>query len=303
MTATMDTYYARHTQELDIDDVTRQRIWADKRIAIHFPRNKDGKLRRKDNRSLDPADYPSRDKGAIRALTNLAKNGGYVCAEYYQQSDCMVGYVRPNSTIELLRGTWGSKSGYDGRKAVLKSLRLKKVKFVTPCDSQVFLIGRPRQGTIMRWRRTGETIENIVKGRRDVAALGLLSFEQQEIMCSEFMRSLAARQLGLPNLVHLLVPVGRTMKGIDICGITGTGSMVLAQVTYSDLEHCREKFDALLRYRDGKRNTLVFFCNGTELKHKDGVRILSLQSVYDSFVATPTGKLWIERAINVRRKH
>jgi len=296
----MDTYYIRHTKELDIDGATRQRIWDDRRIAIHFPRKEDGKLHSKDNQSLDPADYPRRERRAIRALGNLAKDGGYVCAEYFQHSECILGYVEPATRIELIRGGWGSIDRYPHRKAILKSLRLKKVKLISPCDSAVFLVRRPRQGTIMRWRRTGKTIENIVRGNRVVPALDLLSYEQQEIMCSEFLRSKRAEQLRAPKLVHLVLPPGRNMRCVDVCGISSTGGMIFAQVTYSDLKHCGSKFDDLLQYRDEDRNSLVFFCNGTELRHKDGVRIIPLQLVYDAFVSTSTGKLWIQQALSSR---
>jgi hypothetical protein len=296
----MDTYYIRHTDGLDIDDATRQRIWDERRIAIHFPRQRDSKLHAKDNTSLNVDDYPAHEQRSIRALINLARDGGYVCAEYFQQRECMVGYVKPGSKIELIHGTWGPNDMYAGRNAILKSLRLGKVKLISPCDSAVFLIGRPRQGTIMRWRRTGKTIQNIVKGKRAVPALELLSYEQQEIMCSEFMRSKRAEKLGLPKLVHLLLPPGRNMRSIDIWGIAATGRMVFAQVTYSELEHCASKFNDLLQYRDHNRNALVFFCNGTKLNHRDGVRIVPLQSVYDNFVSTSTGRLWIEQALSLR---
>jgi len=294
----MDTYYIRHTERLDINDATRQRLWEDRRIAIHFPEDKGGRLREHDNASLELADYPRDGRKSMRALTELAKNGGYVCAEYFRRSDCILGYVRPASTIELIRGTWGSRSGRDGREAILKSLPLEKVKLVSPSDLAVIFSARPRQGTIMRWRRAGQTVENAVEGKRAAPSLSSLSPDQQEIMCSEFLRSADAVGLGLPKLVHLLLPVGRTMKGIDICGISDSNRMVFAQVTYLRLEDCGEKLEALLQYRNADRNTLVLFCGCPQSKYKDGVNIVPLQRVYDAFVVTPTGKMWLERATN-----
>jgi hypothetical protein len=164
----MDTYFIRHTDELDIDAATRRRIWDDRRIAIHFPREKDGELHKRDNQSLDLDAYPSRERRAMRALIRLATDGGYVCAEYYQRSECLLGYIKPGSKIELLRGKWGSKNGHDGREAILKSLLLENVKLISPSKSAVILVARPRQGTIMRWKRARKTIENIVEGMRHV---------------------------------------------------------------------------------------------------------------------------------------
>jgi len=295
----VDTYYIRHTETLDIDDATRQALWDEHRIAIHYPHGKDNKLHKRDNASLALEDYPSRARRAMRSLKQLAKDGGYVCAQYFQHGECIVGYIKPASTIELTRGRWGSSNDLNGRQAILKSLRLEKVKFVNPCDSTAILVGRPRQGTIMRWRRAGQTIENIVRGKRTSPSLGDLSFDQQEIMCSEFLRSESAVQLGLPKLAHLLLPPGRTMKSIDIWGISGAGNMIFSQVTYLELEQCRTKLNALLEYKDADRNVLILFCNCLELKSEDGVTIVPLRTVYDTFVASPTGKFWIERSLSV----
>lgn len=234
----------------------------------------------------------------MRALSRLAEEGGYVCAEYFQQKQCVLGYVKPGSRIQLFHGAWGSKNGLDGRKAILKSLRLEKVKLVNPYDSAVILVGRPRHGTVMRWKRAGKIIRNIVEGKRTRPSVDLLSSDQQEIMCSEFLRSAGAARIGLPKLAHLLLPVGRTMRGIDICGINESGSALFAQVTYLDLKHCGTKLNALLQYRDNGQNTLVLFCNCAEPTNKDGVRVVPLRTVYDAFTSTTAGRLWIERATN-----
>lgn len=294
----METYFIRHTERLDIDIATRQRLWDDRRIAVHFPHGADGELHGRDNQSLDRADYPSRGRRAMRALLRLAEDGGYVCAEHFQHGGCILGYVKPASKIELIHGTWGSRNGFDGRQAILKSLRLEKAKLVSPSDSAAFLVGRPQQGTIMRWKHAAKTIENLVEERRTPPSLELLAPGQQEIMCSEFLRSESAERLGLPKLVHLLLPVGRTMRAVDICGITNSGKTVFAQVTYSDLEHCNSKLDALRQYRDQNKNELVFFCNCAQRTEKHGVKIFPLRSVYDAFTATETGKLWIEQTTN-----
>jgi hypothetical protein len=298
----MDTYYIRHTERLDIDDATRMRLWNERRIAIHFPRNRKGKLsKHRDNGSLDPADYRRHEgREAMRALKTLAKRGGYVCAEYSRHNECVLGYVSPDSQVTRIRGAWGSRHGLDGREAILKSLRLQKVKFVRPCDSASILVGRPRQGTIMRWRRAGKSVENLVKGRRAVPSLDILTPDQQEIMCSEFLRSPNASQLGVPRLAHLLLPVGRTMRDIDICGISNSGNRIFAQVTYGERgsRGYRKKMEALLKYRSPNYDAFVLFCKCRDSKSEEGVEVISLRDVYDTFAATPSGRLWMEQATN-----
>jgi len=88
------------------------------------------------------------------------------------------------------------------------------------------------------------------------------------------------------------------MRGIDICGITDSGSAIFAQVTYLDLEHCGEKLETLRQYRDGERNALVLFCDCSEATYKDGLQVFPLHKVYDAFVSSATGKLWLEWVTN-----
>jgi hypothetical protein len=229
---TMDTHFIRHSWKFDIDDATRQKVCNEQRIGLHYPHYK-GKNGRKilgsrpDNSSLDPDDYPRNGRTAMRGLTQLATDGGYVYAEYFGQAKALVGYVKPKSKIELFRGKWGTLNESEGSRAILKTIRVRKVKIVRASDHAVTLVGRPRQGTIIRWKRAGKAIENMVEGRRSLAALSDLSPDQQEILCSEFLRSRStAEQLGLPRLAHLILPVGRTMRDIDICGLGHSGEQL-----------------------------------------------------------------------------
>jgi hypothetical protein len=184
----------------------------------------------------------------MNALVELARSGGYVCAQYQGRETCLVGMIVPNSSVELLYGHWGSLHGCKDRAAVLKTLRLVRVKEVRPSESVAVLVGRPRQGTLMRWPNAGKAIENLVEGRAGQVQVADLSASQQEILCSELLRLPQARQLGLPNLVHLLLPVGRTMKDIDIYGLADAGDRLFAQVTFHFLEQAqaRLKIDRLL---------------------------------------------------------
>lgn len=296
----MDTYFIRHTERLDIDDATRDLLWRQRRIAIHYPNNKAGKLGRTDNRSLSLSDYPKKGRRPMRKLLELAENGGYVCAAYLQHAECVLGYVKPRSKIELFRGKWGTQNGLDGRVAILKSLRLKKVKMVNPAAFAVIAVGRPRQGSILQWRKAGKVIEFIVEGKRIRTTFDLLSPDQQEIMCSEFLRTNEAKKLGLSRLDHLVLPVGRTLKTIDIYGTSTKGGRVFGQVTHSTFTQSDQKLRDLRGYR-GKGNELVFFCDcdGSKPQTNDGVIVVPIRYVYERFTATPSGKQWLNAASRV----
>lgn len=293
----MNTYFVRHTEKLDIDLGTRLQLWKDRRIAIHYPQDRNGKIQSKDNPSLKPDHYQGKAKSCIKILGELAKAGGYVCAQFYQKEQLMLGIVRPDSDPKLFFGKWGAKNGRQGRTAVLKTLKLTKVKFVDPNNSAVLLVGRPQQGTIMRWHRAGKKVENLIEGRRTKLQLSDLHYTQQEILCSEFLRLSNSKSLGLPRLAHLLLPPGHTMKDIDIIGIAADGKKLLAQVTFKSLKDCRDKFKKLLPYRNPKHSHLLFFCDCGDSIIRDWVRIFPIRKAYDMFTSTSLGRLWLRDSV------
>jgi hypothetical protein len=143
----MHTYFARHTNHLLIDDTSRKRLWEECRIAVHYPENASGNLAKTDNASSRPEDYPPKSKArsVIGALKTLADEGGYVCAEHFGENQVQIGWVPPGSAIELIDGRWAPP---EDRTAVLKTIRLQKVRVLTPLESAVVLAGRPRMGTL-----------------------------------------------------------------------------------------------------------------------------------------------------------
>lgn len=66
------------------------------------------------------------------------------------------------------------------------------------------MAGRPRQGTLQRWRQAGRAIERLVDGDEGTLSpipwLDSLLPRQQEVMCSEFLASPMATDLGVPRL-------------------------------------------------------------------------------------------------------
>jgi hypothetical protein len=298
----METFFARHTLELDIDEKTRERLWEGRRIAIHFPHDKEGRLRGKDNRSLRLSDYAGSARRAMRALLTLSKNGGYMCAEHHPHQECIVGYVRPNSRVELLRGMWGSAHGLQKRKAILKSVKLEKVKIMHRRDLALILVGRPRQGTIMRWPSAKDSIENIVEGKRTKPSFDRLSPDQQEIMCSEFLRCEKFEQIGpvpYSRLAHLLLPVGRSMRDIDVCGVTMSGKNLFAQVTFHKIgsKEAKAKIATLSDYGDDGLNILILFCDCNDVLQEGPVRVIPIRWVYEYFVSTAIGQVWLDKAV------
>lgn len=291
----MTTYFSRHTQALDIDDETRKRLWEERRIAIHFPYDKRGELP-EDSSSVDPRDYAGPGHRAMKALARLAAEGGYVCAQHHGYEQVLVGRIDSGSEVELLHGKWGKVWDLEGRIAILKTLRLQKVKQVDPSDYAVILVGRPRQGTLMRWPNAGKLIENLVEAKEGEITLETLSPGQQEILCSEFLRSQDVRRFGLPCLAHLILPVGRTMKDLDLLGLATDGKRIFAQVTFAPFKQATRKIGRLSQYKSGDGSHLILFCDIDKTTVIDDVTVFPIGTVFQVFTSTDSGRLWLQYA-------
>jgi hypothetical protein len=271
---------------LDISVETRQSLWDEKIIAIHFPCDKDDQLPETDNCSLNPSDYFSNGQNALQVFQEMAEYGGYVFAEYL--NGCVVGKIEPKSNFFLFTGLWGDNQ----RQAILKALKLTQCTVVSPEKIIGTYARRPRQGTIRRWPKAAKAIEMLVKGEVGDCLWENLDFSRQETLCAEFLRLPEAAALELPMLKFLLLPVGRTLKAIDIYGLSGTGKKIFAQVTnhsYSNAE-IKPKIEALKKYSEAKTE-LILFCEVENYLREDGIHVVPLKIVFQTFEKSDLGRL------------
>ena len=276
---------------MDIDLRTREEIWASGRIAIHFPDDVGGRGIQ-DCESLESSDYSGSAKKAMKCMRQIAEFGGYVFAEYWWQNEAIIGFVPPDSQIQILSGKWGSVHGYSDRIAILKTLSLQRTKYIRPSDFAVTFVARPRQGTIMRWPRAGDVIKNAVEGISSEESLADLSPDQQETLCSEFLRSPQAVDFGLPQLAHLTLPVGRTMRDIDIIGLASDGKSLFAQVTFAREEDVKNKKKSLLRYASESNCYLLLFCNTEQIHREGNLLVVPISEIATRFRASSLGQAW-----------
>ncbi len=289
------TYFIRHSSALDLDKETLDALWSEDRIAIHFPHDEIGDIEEGDSRSLDPADYSGSGKKALKAILKLARDGGYVFATYRGRAGGKVGYVPPQSSVELISGKWGAKYNRKGREAVLKTLQLKNARNLAAEEAISLTAVQPRQGAICQWRRIGKRVASIVSGS-PATDLGSLTPDLQEVMCMEYLRTDMARKRGLPVLRHTLMPVGRTMKDIDVLGIAESGKVLSAQVTFKTLKPAGRKLQKLDPYRR-QGNDTVYFCDCKSMQEINGHIIFPLGLVFDDFcVKSQEGKEWLRVA-------
>lgn len=275
----MKSYFVRHTDKISVrrDDINE--IWDLDKVAIHFPGQ--GK---EDSKSIDPNDYNKlSDSRAIKCFAELNRNGGYVWAEYYTKDDIKIGKIKPNS-FEIFESTWSrdrrSAQARKGDKAILKALQMENVRIAKPYEAMSLRAARPRQGTIVRWKAIGNRLEHLVEKKPIDKTWDNLSPEQQETVCTEYLRSADLRECS--KLEFLLLPIGRTLKDVDIYGYTKDQREIFAQVTHykKNDKTCKQKIEKLKRYRKRKAY-LVFFCNCDDAVKEDSILFIPITEVFE----------------------
>lgn len=293
----MKTYFIRHSSKLDVDKNTIQNLWNKNLIGIHYPQNKNGKLGKRDSRSTDPNDYVGKSKSNIKILNDLAFNGGYVYSVFRDFPKVKIGIVKPNSKIQLFKGKWGKRNNLLNREAILKVVKLTKVKILSNEDSVSFNSVQPRQGTICVWSKVDRRVMNLVNGKSLTKKLNDLTPDQQEVMCMEFLRLPIAKQYSLPEITTTLTPIGRTMKDVDIFALSKNNKKIICQVSFEEFDKSSKKFTKLLPYATSRTKT-IYFCDISEEVIIHNVKIFPISKVFDLFCKkTKIGKLWLKKIV------
>lgn len=292
----MKTYFVRHGGDLALDDDALEDLCKRHLIAIHFPwlsddDKKSGK--KEDTESLDWEEYGRDGKGALRAMRELANEGGYVCATYRYTKTMFIGRVSEKSRIQINKDYFWKTN--KNRIAKLKTLTFEPIKEIPPEKQALLLACQPTHGTFCRWKMIGGRVERLVEGVPEPKLLESLSSPQQEVMCAEWLRQ--HQHPNLPKLKALLLPVGRTMKDLDILGLADDNKQLIrGQVTFGADEAKKHR---LKEYDIRGEGCLIYFCNPNEpiSIHRDseGVWIISLQNVFNEFTSTPQGSEWLRQ--------
>jgi hypothetical protein len=288
------TYFIRHSSALDIDGNTLTLLWNNDFVGIHYPYDKTKRANGADSQSLDPNDYEKFAKSTLARLKKIGKEGGYVFASYRNIKGGKIGFIEPCTEVEVFHGKWG-KGKYVGENAKLKVLKMKNVRNLDAFEGLSLTSVQPRQGTLCHWSKVGSRVQNLVEGviSNDV---GSLTTHLQEVMCMEFMRTNRAVELELPQILYTLMPVGRTMKDLDILAIDKNSKPISVQVTYYEQNsiHAQKKLEVLDKYKDGDSHT-VFFCRCEKKEVKNGHIVFPLEQVFNEFcLNSDLGKRWYD---------
>jgi len=271
----MDSYFVRHT-DMWIRDEDLKDTWSNNLIAIHHP----GGIK-EDLESFRPEDYTDKaERKAVTAFMKLATNGGYVWAETRVDKCAKVGIVKPGTQPGIFKARWQPPPGkhVDRTVAKLKVLALTGVKKVKLKELMSLRACVPIKVTISRWGKCKGRLADFVEGRPPARVWDSLSPDIQEILCSEFLREHDLPSL--PHLKRLLMPVGRTLKDVDIYGVTESQKEVFAQVTHSGESDSSEKVRALRDYYS-PNSILVFFCDCQDLKTESEITYVPNRLVFE----------------------
>lgn len=236
------SYFVRHTKGVSVRKEDLQRLWAEDRIAIHFPG--ETSCNEQDSESLSAASYgPPDAKAAIGAFAELAEEGGYVWAQSYVSDRVKVGYVRGpreggqgavmerSARWDLRRKPYPGRA--DGHPATLKTLPMERVEDVAKKYAMHLRAARPPSVAFCRWTAVGGRLRDLVEeGTNRRPEWARLSTAEQEAACAEFLRKRHEARPELPILKRLLLPVGRGLEDVDAYGFDENGRYLYAQVTH-----------------------------------------------------------------------
>jgi len=281
----MNTYFIRHTKKFGVIDQAVEQLFSERKVGIHYPDvSADDPPEKEDCRSIDPDDYSeTRYKIAMRCFQEVNREGGYIWAEYRDHDKILIGKVIRDS-FEIFETLWAPGQFPYKRTALVKTLQLENAIELTPVQAMFLRAKRPRQGTIRRWHVANPELANLVTNKQISHTISNLSPDQQETVCAEFLYN-SDNEL-IPQLKHLLMPVGRTLKDIDIYGYTVDGNSLFGQVTNHEFntKQGKEKLHKLRNYMIQGSNTLLF-CNHDRIEIIDDTIIIPLQRVEEWLVS------------------
>lgn len=225
--------FVRHNFDREIV----QQLWMERQIALRF----------QDTAAVHPAGYEQVfAQHAIRRLRDYCTHGALVGASYrsYKSSRLLAGTIGPGNPDEMIRPL--KIKGY-----FHKIVQLEDVKEFSYRDWPILAV-QPTHGTISEWHIAGKHLEAIYGGKCLPRSVEALVPSQLEVLCYEYLRLTG-------GIDTLILPIGRGLPDIDICGFRTNGKRVIAQVTHhSERTQVKEKL-AKLREYSGEEAELLFF--------------------------------------------
>ncbi|NTU47368.1 hypothetical protein HGA88_07145 [Candidatus Roizmanbacteria bacterium] len=268
-------YFIRHTDDIEISISGFEDLYKECLIGIHYTSKY---IDNRDELLKDDAYIQADAKRALRYMNDLGKTGGYIWSDYSPISKSIIGKIEPNTQVVLRDYDLDPKKNSvdcKNNKLIMKCLKLSDVKEIAE-DQFLFLKARrPQRGVIVIWNKSYEKLSKIFKGEFSINSVNDLTPDQLEILVFEYLRRSPNNKY---NVNYLLMPIGRTMKDVDIYGVNKSGNKIFIQVTYSS-DDKKNKIDALQKYK-GKDSFLVY-AGDVEEKEEGGIAYMNVRKIYD----------------------
>lgn len=266
-------FFIRHTSVLEISQSDAMEMFEQGIIGIHYGSD----YIDHPSELLDPNFYD--ENSAIRSmvyLTELAKTGGYIWSDYSSISKSLVGRVKPGSRVFLKEFSPTKNHEYFSKnKLYMKCIELDEPQEVEINKHLAMRARRPRQGTFVKWHKSLGNIEKIIQGKTTIEYWGDLTPDQQEILVYEYLRKFSSDEY---HIKHLLMPIGRTMKDVDIYGVNRFERQVFVQVTNSrEVQH---KVEALKQYPG-----LLIYAGNVDTRIENGIKFINVEDIFNFFKA------------------
>jgi len=237
-----DTIFIRH--KLRTTPEILETLWEEDLIAVHYI----------DDDSTDPEHYRAKGEttaaNVLNRLHSCLKTGAIVAASYREIKPAMlkVGRIDPTESRIHARRFQDKNRG----ELIYKVVNLVKTKNIYLSQYPVLTGIQPRGGTLTGWPSATRILESILNDKSLPPELASLHPSQLEVLCYEFLRETG-------RLKHLLMPIGRNMFEIDICGLTNEGALLIAQVTHTDNQRVMDDKAKRLAAFAGKDRQLIYF--------------------------------------------
>lgn len=269
-------YFIRHTNVLEIDSSDILFMFEQGIVGIHY-----GSVYKNDpSELLNPNAYEGKD--AVRSmeyLLNLAKVGGYIWSDYSSISKTLIGKVSPESEVFLKEFIpTMNKDYFEKGKLFMKCIRLSETKEIRVDQQLSMRTRRPVQGAFVRWHKSYGKIKKIFEGDEEIKSWNDLTTDQQEILVYEYLKEVNNDEY---HIRHLLMPIGRTMKDVDIYGMNNLGKRIFVQVT--NLSEDQHKIDALRQY-----SSLLIYAGNVDNRVENGIKYINVHDIFNYFKSDST---------------
>jgi len=259
--------YIRHS--MDTTTKVYLKLIRDGTVAVHYgERLKEGLDSANLKNHENPENYEGNARNVLNRLRRHCKNGVVVFADYSDPPDetiqkaANIGIIPEGESYKAKRylGHPDHPGGF-----VYKQVELRNYKTLSYADYAPFLAIHPRGGTLSQWKAE-KPVKFIYKRELGLSIdpksinLEVLFPAQQEVLCSEYLRTKAPDKI---KLKHLVLPVGRGMKTVDIDGVNERIHL-FAQVSFSQTEEVVKRKTQYLRnlpkgYSGSKELVQVYF--------------------------------------------